>query len=109
MRDREEERQRHRQKRNMLLARSPTRDSIPTPGLRLGPKADAKLLSHPGIPSKSPLNPGRPPSQPILLITRLYDFLQDKEQEGEGREAQMSSDTKVDIMRLLNGAVPSGK
>ena len=54
MRDTERERERDRG-RSRLHAGSPTWDSIlgldpGTPGLRPGPKAGAKPLSHPGIP-----------------------------------------------------------
>lgn len=59
--------------------------------------------------SPGPLDPGRPPSQLVLLITRRCDFLQGKEQEGEGKEAQASSDSKVDIRRLLAVAESSDK
>ena len=41
--------------RSRLHAGSPMRDSIPGPGSRPEPKADAQLLSHPGVPNENPL------------------------------------------------------
>ena len=62
---RETERQREREKerqtdtdtdtdrgRSILLAGSLMWDSIPEPGSHPEPKAEAQLLSHPGIPKK---------------------------------------------------------
>ena len=46
--EREKERQRHRE-RSSLPERSLMWDSIPTPGSCPEPKADAQLLSHPGV------------------------------------------------------------
>ena len=37
-------------RRSRLPAGSPMQDSIPGPGSRPEPKADAKLLSHPDVP-----------------------------------------------------------
>ena len=50
-RERERERQRHRQRKKQAPCREPNvgLDSR-TPGSLPGPKAGAKLLSHPGIP-----------------------------------------------------------
>ena len=56
MRDRKRERERGRdtgRERSRLHAGSPMRLNPGTPGSRPGPKAGAKLLSHPGIPSTS--------------------------------------------------------
>ena len=51
MRERERERQRHRRREKQAACREPDAGLDPgTPGSRLGPKAGAKLLSHPGIP-----------------------------------------------------------
>ena len=51
MRDTEGERQRHRQREKQAPCREPNIGLDPeTPGSRPGPKAGAKLLSHPGIP-----------------------------------------------------------
>ena len=48
---RDTERQRHRQKEKQASYREPDVELNPgTPGSRPGPKAGAKLLSHPGIP-----------------------------------------------------------
>ena len=48
---RDRERQRHRQREKQAPRREPDVGLDPrTPGSRLGPKAGAKLLSHPGIP-----------------------------------------------------------
>ena len=51
MRDRERGRQRHRQREKQAPCREPDVGLNPgTPGSHPGPKADAQLLSHPGIP-----------------------------------------------------------
>ena len=53
MRDPEREGQRHRQREKQVPCREP--DTGPDPrtlGLRPGPKAGAKPLSHPGIPKR---------------------------------------------------------
>ena len=51
MRDTEGERQRHRQREKQASCREPHAGLDPqTPGSRPGPKAGAKLRSHPGIP-----------------------------------------------------------
>ena len=53
MRDREKERQRHRQREKQAPCREPDVGLDPgSPGSCLGPKAGAKPLSHPRIPSK---------------------------------------------------------
>ena len=50
-RERERERQRHRQREKQAPCREPEVGLDPeTPGSRPGPKAGAKLPSHPGIP-----------------------------------------------------------
>ena len=52
MRDTERERQRHRWREKQAPCRKPDAELNPgTPGSRPGAKADAKPLSHPGIPS----------------------------------------------------------
>ena len=52
MRDREGERQRHRQREKQASCREPDVGLDPgTPGPHPGSKAGTKLLSHPGIPS----------------------------------------------------------
>ena len=49
--ERHRERQRHRQREKQGPCREPDAGLDPrTPGSRLEPKADAQLLSHPGIP-----------------------------------------------------------
>ena len=54
MRDTERERQRHRQREKQATRREPDVGLDPgTPGSRTRPKADAKPLSHPGIPLNS--------------------------------------------------------
>ena len=51
MRDTERERQRHRQREKQVPCREPDVGlDLETPGSCPGPKAGAKLLSHPGIP-----------------------------------------------------------
>ena len=51
MRDTERKRQRHRQRENQAPCREPDVGLDPgTPGSCPGPKAGAKLLSHPGVP-----------------------------------------------------------
>ena len=53
-RERERERQRHRQREKQAPHREPDVGLNPrTPGSLSGPKADAKLLSHPGIPQNN--------------------------------------------------------
>ena len=53
-RERERERQRHKQREKQAPCREPHVGLDPgSPGSRPGPKASAKLLSHPGIPSYS--------------------------------------------------------
>ena len=48
---RETERQRHRQREKHALCKEPDVGLDPgTPGSCPGPKADAQLLSHPGVP-----------------------------------------------------------
>ena len=50
-RERERERQRDRQRENQAPCREPDVGLDPrTPGSRPEPKADAQLLSHPGVP-----------------------------------------------------------
>ena len=50
-RERERERQRRRQRENQAPCREPDVGLDPrTPGSCPGPKAGAKLLSHPGVP-----------------------------------------------------------
>ena len=50
------ERQRHRRRERQAPCREPDVGLDPeTPGSRPGPKAGAKLLSYPGIPSLFPL------------------------------------------------------
>ena len=50
-RERERERQRHRQREKQAPCREPVVGLNPgSPGSHPGPKAGAKLLSHPGIP-----------------------------------------------------------
>ena len=50
--DTERERQRHRRRQKQAPCREPDAGLDPgTPGSRPGPKAGAKPLSHPGIPS----------------------------------------------------------
>ena len=50
-RERERERQRHRQREKQAPGREPDVGADPrTPGSRPEPKANAQLLSHPGIP-----------------------------------------------------------
>ena len=50
------ERQRHRQKEKQAPCREPDVGLDPgTTGSYLEPKADAPLLSHPGVPVNSPL------------------------------------------------------
>ena len=50
-REKERERQRHRRREKQAPSQEPDVGLDPrTPGSRPGPKADAKLLSHPGIP-----------------------------------------------------------
>ena len=54
--EREIERQRHRQREKQAPCWEPNAGLDPgTPGLCPGPKAGAKPLSHPGIPSKDRL------------------------------------------------------
>ena len=56
-RHREREKQRHRQREKQAPCREPNVGLDPgTPGLRPGPKAGAKPLSHPGIPIADYLN-----------------------------------------------------
>ena len=56
------ERQRHRQREKQAPCRKPDVGLDPgTPGSRPGPKADAKPLSHPGIPANS-----------IVLLRSIY-------------------------------------
>ena len=56
-RERERERQRHRQREKQAPCREPDVGLHPgSPGSRPGPKADAQLLSHPGVPGET-LNP----------------------------------------------------
>ena len=65
MRDRERERgvQRHRQREKQAPCREPNVGLHPkTPGPCPGPKADAKLLSHPGIPG-------------IVLLKQFCNFI----------------------------------
>ena len=51
MRDTERERQRPRQREKQAPCREPDAGLDPgSPGSRLGPKADAQPLSHPGVP-----------------------------------------------------------
>ena len=51
MRDTKRERQRHRQREKQAPCKEPDAVLDPrTPGSRPGPKADAQLLSHPGVP-----------------------------------------------------------
>ena len=51
MGDRERERQRNRQREKQAPCREPDVGPDPgTPGSRPEPKADAKLVSHPGVP-----------------------------------------------------------
>ena len=51
-RERERERQRHRQREEQAACREPSVGLDPrTPGSHHAPKADAKPLSHPGIPN----------------------------------------------------------
>ena len=53
MRDTETE-ERHRQREKQAPCREPEVGLNPgTPGLRTGPKADAQLLSHSGIPGST--------------------------------------------------------
>ena len=50
MKDRERGRQRHRQREKQASCREPDMGlDLGSPGSRLGPKAGAKPLSHPGI------------------------------------------------------------
>ena len=59
---RDTERQRHRQREEAAPCREPDVGFNPgTPGSRPGLKADAKLLSHPGIPRK-------------ILFNHFYQF-----------------------------------
>ena len=52
--DTERERQRHRQREKQAPCREPDAGLDPgTPGSHPGPKAGAKLLSHPGIPREA--------------------------------------------------------
>ena len=52
-REKERERQRHRRREKQAPCREPDMGLDPgTLGSRPGPKAGAKLLSHPGIPQK---------------------------------------------------------
>ena len=49
--DRDRERQRHKRREKQAPCQEPEAGLDPgTPGLHPGPKAGAKLLSHPGIP-----------------------------------------------------------
>ena len=51
MRDTERKRQRHKQREKQAPCREPDVGLDPkTPGSHPGPKAEAQLLSHPGIP-----------------------------------------------------------
>ena len=51
MRDREREGQRHRQREKQAPCREPDMGLDPgSPGSHPEPKADAQLLSHPGVP-----------------------------------------------------------
>ena len=53
MRDPERKRQRHREEEEQVPCREPDAELDPrTPGSCPEPKADAQLLSHPGIPEK---------------------------------------------------------
>ena len=53
---RDPERQRHKQREKQAPCREPDEGLDPmTPGSRHDPKASAKPLSHPGIPSKNVL------------------------------------------------------
>ena len=57
MRDTERERQKHRQRKKQAPCREPNAGlDLRTPGSHPGPKAGAKLLSHPGIPYSVLLN-----------------------------------------------------
>ena len=50
--ERHTERQKHREREKQAPCREPHEGlDLGTPGLRLGPKAGAKPLSHPGIPA----------------------------------------------------------
>ena len=54
MREIERERQRHRQREKQAPCREPDAGLDPgTPGSCPEPKADAQLLSHPGVPKHS--------------------------------------------------------
>ena len=54
MRDTQRERQRHRQREKWAPCREPNVGMDPgTPGSSPRPKADARLLSHPGVPAYS--------------------------------------------------------
>ena len=79
--DIERERQSHRQREKQAPCQEPDAGLDPgTPGLRPGPKAGAKPLSHPGIPLCSPfvnnaaMNRGVEISQDLLSI--LLDYTQ---------------------------------
>ena len=53
-REMQRERQRHRQREKQASCRKPDRGLDPgTPGSRHEPKADAKPLSHPGVPKSA--------------------------------------------------------
>ena len=67
MRNRETERQRHRQREKQAPCREPDVGFDPRPpGSCPGPKAGAKPLRHPGIPNYT-----------ILCLTLFYYFLND--------------------------------
>ena len=54
MRDIERERHRHRQRERQAPCREPAMGLDPgSSGSHPGPKADSKLLSHPGIPGRT--------------------------------------------------------
>ena len=72
MRNRERERQTHRQKEKQAPCRDPDVGLDPrTPGSHPEPKADAQPLSHPGIPGVLLFNPLLTPTEVKRTILKF--------------------------------------
>ena len=82
MRDTEREKQRHRQREKQAPCREPDAGLNPgTPGSHPGPKAGAKPLSHPGIPTIDDSNQ-TPTSLPsTLCLLKKHVFSQERSHE----------------------------